>query len=397
MNKIFLCLFITAFAECLGQDYVNNNLDCVYGKRSYHGPDDAQASVRVTSHDNMIEVLVDLKDDRVFFSDELIKSDHIELWFAIDTLSRNYILDGEVYENSVGEAVSVESFLSYKAHIRSDSDPPPPQDGNESEQALDGNDSKPELVSDFTGMVHWGIDLKNKTATLFDTSRYYFLTPAGSLSKFITVKSTGASSYSILIKPEALGFSARNIISSLHMMADVFDADGPNDLSVLSTSVHRMWGKRNSFTDLKLSSPLTIGENLNPDEVIEGGVNFFNDGRWDYYYSSSTSTDLRDPFCALTYLPLTYDEQVQTLNDSSKVYIRDYQLERFVVYPEMIRKVKFKSWSFECYDKACSGEVDGPAAPDITIEIVKNKKWMNLTIELTASSTIISSSESHPS
>src|SRR5687767_7097717 len=151
MNKTLLVLFITfSFAKCLGQDYINNNLNCVYGKRNYHGSDDIQASVRVTSHDNIIEVLVDIKDDKVFFNNELVKSDHIELWFAIDTLSRNYILwNDNIYDSDsfVGAPVSIEDFLVYKA---------------DQQQTQEGSEAEPKLINDFTGMVHWGIDLKNK-------------------------------------------------------------------------------------------------------------------------------------------------------------------------------------------------------------------------------------------
>jgi hypothetical protein len=367
MNKTFLFLLVFSFAKCLGQDYVNNNLGCVYGKRYYQGADDAQASVHVTSHDNMIEVLVNLKDDKVFFNDALIKSDHIELWFAVDTVSRNYILwNGDTYDNFEGEPVSVENFLGYREQTLLESD---------QHQADDSVDSEPELISDFTGMVHWGIDLKNKTATLFDTSHYYFLEPAGSASKFITVQTTGASSYSILIRPEALGFSKTNIVSSLYLLADVFDADDANNLSILSTSVHRKWGKRNCFTNLKLSSPLITGEDLNPDNVVDEGLYFFNGNQWRYYYVSNISTDLRQSFNSFTYLPLTYDERVQPLKDGSNVYTRDYHLERCLVYPETIRKIKFRNWVFDSYSKACAEGIEEEPAPDISIEIIKKNMY----------------------
>ena len=323
-----MVLFVTTVQA---QDYASENLSCVYGNKHYTGNQDAHAAVEITSVGNGIEIDVRIDDDNAYYTDELVKSDHIELWFAMDTIRHQYIeWNGDLYDTYSSydpqTPLTTDGFgYEGAAYLRED-------DGD---STLDFSTAK--VVNDFEGMVHWGIDLKSLSAVLFDDEYYNLERPQHSLAQFVTVKKLDSTTYRIRVQPEAIAFFKSNISNTLNFMVDVVDADGKNNLSILSTSPKRKWAARHTFNVITLAQPLQVSPALNPDHVVEIVYYFYDEAKWNCYYASDQSKSRYN-----NYYPIAYDHlpgptvSSHSLDDGTSYEVRSYTIETVGGYSQAI-------------------------------------------------------------
>jgi hypothetical protein len=299
-----------------------------------------------------IEFNIDVIDDTLFFDKTIYSSDHIELWFAMDTSLRDgFNLDRKIYTNSeFEETLDEDQFLEFIQMDRG-------RFGDPIKRNAVRNDF--DYTYDFTGMRHLGINLQNDSISIFDLEQYFYFPPPSNTNQFISIiskqKHSFGYSYKLLLKPEALGFSTTHEWKELYFMFDVFDADREKKLSVLSTNPNRKWGIASSFQKFTFDKPISLCTNQNPDEVEK--VFYVYDGKkWAGFFPSIAVEALRDPYVPMQYQYQICSKKSDTLQNGTVVYHRYYENSLWQVSELNGRKFQYNMYSPEAIKVESKGK-----------------------------------------
>ena len=300
MTKILLTIIVllcnsVIFAEEFHQDFLHT----VWGKKNWTGIKDCSASVDLISFNNKIIIEVHVTDDYLYFSDDPIHSDHIEIWFAIPEVYESFNSDSYYdppYSNEY--IVSEKNLYLYKNKADLDSflieiESPVIETHNYGKKYLDYKKLKNHeyemtddyLIKDideylfdacfsyltkkyvFYGITHLGIMQNPYKCVLYDKENYSVLesqtnSKLADLSKYVKIiPKRFKSGYGALIqiKPEALGFIKNSGVQNISFMIDIVDVDEKHvQETLLSSSIKRKWGNPNSFNKLKLNKNIDV-------------------------------------------------------------------------------------------------------------------------------------------
>jgi hypothetical protein len=365
MSHSFLLRFLSVFilflilsVNGISQDFKSSNLFPVYGKKHYNGKKDNDAKVEITSKGNELEVLVSVKDDSLVWKNDFNESDHIELWFSMDSLPNDYF----VYENQFyyGDTVTKSSrkdFIQFLEETGAFD-----QYIDEYRETQTDLRTKPEeipIVKELTGLVHWGIDVQHSKAFQFDREFYSKVNLPESLDKYIVVQKEivkGGYNVKLTFKPEALLFFNNPVNNRLFFIVDVFDVDvAMKDLSVLSTAEHKKWGAPETFSSTSLTTPLKISEDLNPYRLVNNKNFYFFDStsEWNFYYRTDESQHWYDTYWTFHYSKLNPEIETKNFKIGVQAELIRYYIEEIQGFSGIVTKIKFQNQIFETRNFAC--------------------------------------------
>jgi hypothetical protein len=300
LNTLTLFLLLLLPAAASPQDYSirRDSLVVAWGEKNYSGSADCSANASIASTDSTLVIEIDVVDDKLVLGNDPLRSDHVELWFAISQLydfdpnsddsyfdtpyRTSYLWDGnkqlylfkgkadlkgferEIRSPSISASNYGEKRLLYEdLDCRDES-----WLKREIDQYLgEARRSKLTEARMFYCITHLGILPENGEVVLYDRENYSVLErmiEAGipDLSRFATCRSvTKPNGYSVTItlRPEAIGFSFNEGITQLRYMIDVVDVDerGRQE-TILSSSPKRRWGDPSTFKQLDLYPPIRV-------------------------------------------------------------------------------------------------------------------------------------------
>jgi len=348
-THLFIAFLLSAYF-IHSQDYSSSNLAAVYGKKFYTGNKDCSSTVKVSSKNNQIVIHVSVKDDAIVLKDDIMESDHIEVWFNMDTLYNDYF----VYQNKFygGDSITKDKKNNFIEYLQGTL-------ALNEDQNTKIDPSAIPIVKEINGMVHYGFDLKTNMPSLFDQEFYLKLPISDSVKTKVTCKKElvkGGYNVTITFQPEALVFFRNNIVNQLIFMVDVFDVDQTSkDLSVLSTAPHRRWGAPETFTKTHLKNPIKVTEDLNPFKIeFPFSFYFYKNNKWHYYYRSDEKMNWFDPYFLYSFKELIPKKSTISLVDTMKATLYSYDVEPYKGYKGKINRIKYKKEVFGYDSYGCN-------------------------------------------
>lgn len=304
--SIILIIDSVIFAE----EFHEDSLHTVWGEKNWMGIEDCSASADLISFNNEIIIEVKVKDDFLYFSDDPLHSDHIELWFAIPEIydDKYFSFDNSpIYPNEfiVGnkylylykgrpdlDSLKIEigsplietfnygkKFLYYN-EIKEKKKKKNPDYLSSEDYVIDDIDEylkdarnsnlKKEYI--FFGITHLGILPSTSDKIVYDKENYAIIekmtgSELGNLTKYVrTLININNNSYNIkiFIKAPALGFVKRNGLDNLAFLIDIIDTDRDRvQETLLSSSKNRIWGNPKTFNKLKIKKNINVKLNEN--------------------------------------------------------------------------------------------------------------------------------------
>lgn len=277
------------------QDFKSDTLFAVYGIDYYKGTNDNHSSIKLKSNINCIEISFEVIDDTLNLNDNIWISDHIELWFCMNNKPNNFVVWKDTFYSSNKEILmNKEEKLNFLNFIKTHP--------LKTKETIDIDSI--DIVKELTGMVHFGVNPKTDSITLFDSEFYQKGSITINLNNFIDIKKEFTKNgyrLKLTLLPEAFIFFEASKISELYMMADIFDVDkNEKDLSVLSTNKNRAWAEPTVFTRVALANPITIAKKKNNKQHVNGFYKY-EDKQWLYLYPIKERLLSNDAYYSFSY------------------------------------------------------------------------------------------------
>lgn len=264
----------------------------VWGMENFRDESDLSVEASLSSDSEVINLVIHVKDDTLSITNDVLHSDHVEVWVSASPAPMKYIVVTDTSNGSkrlfhFNNTANVDSFLAELENPFFNYDSPSELKEDNFSGRIDTTERaqlfwqeygfqysidqlKAGVTAEdhvFDGMVHWGFFPDERTAFLYDQERYAIIeahtnTKIGMTdyapSYAVEVAQNG---YTIRARftPESLGFVSSTGIGSVEFMIDVVDVDnGERQETILSSSKDREWGSREQFSTYKLESPIDV-------------------------------------------------------------------------------------------------------------------------------------------
>jgi len=287
-----MSIFYTSFAQ--DPDF---ELDPLYMHAASHSvPQRADhAAVKVYSHDQHINILVEVYDDVMMLSQDFQISDHIELWLALPpeaypenfsfSLHPEYIYSQDTKNGKRHRFFSIYPKYSHRVELekfKNRFDYPNIEFTSSKEYQVPPPRSLQKTKVDY-GVVKFALPLDRLEPVLLNRNNHRLLEKSMRINKgdigdgltYTIDPWDKGYVVNIQIAPKALGFVMLPQMDRLLFRVDIYDSDSP------SRSAHRMSTSRNvldehpsTFTEVKLSRPLYTNYTNIPENIFYKS-NFF--------------------------------------------------------------------------------------------------------------------------
>jgi hypothetical protein len=296
---LFISFFLsTALFAQSKWDYKADSLFVVWGAKNCSGREDCSAEARMRSTDSSVIVEVEVTDDKLVFTDDPLNSDHIELWFALPNVYREYIeydpeenycdnksitsylynnksyvylyedtCDLEAFKNEITSPRIVE-YIHGKKYSYGDISRNQQWLKKEIDKYLDEARSavlKKRYV--FCGITHLGVLPKSNKTVMYDKEAYDILEKQVSVSvpdysEFINVESQIVNNgyrVKIILPPQAFGFVTNYGLKDVLFLINVIDRDeSSKQETLISTSNSQKWGDPLTFNKVGFQKDMHI-------------------------------------------------------------------------------------------------------------------------------------------
>ena len=264
----------------------------VWGAENYVGQSDLSVEASLWSDSEAIHMIIRVKDDTLSVADDVLHSDHVEVWLSASPAPMKYIAATDTGNSSTrlfhyNNSTNVDSFLAELDNPFFDYSTPSEQEEENFRGRINTTERgqlfwreygfqnsldqlKARSISEeyvFDGMVHWGFFPDERTAFLYDEERYEIIEAHANadigMPKYAPTYSVVITEEGYTIQarftPESLGFVSSSGVGRIDYMIDVVDVDaGKRQETILSSSRDRVWGNREHFNSYKLQNPIDV-------------------------------------------------------------------------------------------------------------------------------------------